>query len=656
MTIKVVDQGSGSTIEFPDGTDAETIRSVMQKFSGGGSKPQAQQQAPQEPAMGRFESLRRGAAQGLTFGFRDELYGGLKGAYDYATGAGSFGDSYAKARDESRALDTQAQQSNPGTYLAGEVVGSLPVPGALAKAGISPMAKVAGEGLKARSLAAAKEGVAYGALYGAGKGEGVEGTTEGTITGGIGGGLVGGALPAVGDAVGGLYRGVTQPVRAMTNPKQVAAEKMAEAMARDNATGTSTVGQAMGRADQRLVKNAPMEGGAMAADFGGENTRNLMRTAGNLPSQAAEQLRKKIDARQGFQWKRIENELEQGLGNGSLAFQQMDVMEEYAKKQADPLFKQAYASQLPMTEKLSEVLGRPHVRRLYELTVEQLQNEGKNVAEMSPVKILHMIKMQIDRQIRQVKRGIQDSKANWDARTLVTLKNDLKDAIDLPVYKKALETYAGPMAVKNAIEDGMDEAFKLPTEELAAKMRNMSKAEREWYRMGAARSIMGKVRTGNTMRDRTENLFGSPDMQKRLRALYPNVKSYRSLQRRLVLEAKMSDFRKAMQGNSTTAKQLAQADEAGQPMRAAQAAGGALMGKLEPVVNYLSRQAQRFHGITPAVADEIIRIGMSTKPMSSRAWRKAVSRAERDSVFRAKLIQRLIAAGASAGTPQMQAQ
>ena len=640
------EDGKKHVIEAPDDATPDEVLKFAEQAIGGQSGPQ----------VGKLESLRRGAAQGLTFGFRDELYGALKGAYDYATGNDEFGKSYARNRDDSRALDAQAQQANPGTYFAGELVGSLPVPGAVAKAGFAPLAKAAGEGLKARTMAAAGEGAAYGALYGAGKGEGLEGTAEGAITGGIGGGLVGSALPAAGDLVGGVYRGVTQPFRAAINPKQMAAEKYAEAAARDNAAGSSSVPAALARADQRLVQNAPMEGGAMAADFGGENTRNLMRTAANIPSTAAEQLRKKLDSRQGFQWKRIENEIEKGLGNGSRAFQQMDVMEEYAKKKAGPLFEQAYASPLPMTEKLSEVLGRPHVRRLYELTVEQLQNEGKNVAEMPPLKVLHMIKMQVDRQIGQVKRGIQDSKANWDARTLTKLKNDLKDAIEVPVYKQALETYAGPMAVRNAIEDGMDEAFRLAPEELAAKMRKMSKADRDWFRMGAARAIMGKVRTGNTMRDRTENLFGSPDMQKRLRALYPNVKSYRDLQRRLVMEAKMSDTRKAVQGNSTTAKQLAQADEAGQPMRAAHAAGSALMGKLEPVVNYLSRQAQRFHGITPAVADEIIRIGMSRQPMNSRAWRRAVSRAEREPIYRAKLIQRLIAAGASVATPQMQSQ
>ncbi len=70
-----------------------------------------------------WKSALRGAAQGASLGFADEITGGLESA------AGSLGlvpdKTYEQARDESRAAYHQAEQDNPNTYLTGQVGGSL---------------------------------------------------------------------------------------------------------------------------------------------------------------------------------------------------------------------------------------------------------------------------------------------------------------------------------------------------------------------------------------------------------------------------------------------------------------------------------------------------------------------------------------------------
>lgn len=86
---------------------------------------------PQEP--GYLESLARGAAQGATFGFADEL-----------TGAGEHlltGKPYEQARDESRANYKAAEQANPMTSMAGNFVGGLAVPGMNLGGGVAALAK-----------------------------------------------------------------------------------------------------------------------------------------------------------------------------------------------------------------------------------------------------------------------------------------------------------------------------------------------------------------------------------------------------------------------------------------------------------------------------------------------------------------------------------
>jgi len=64
-----------------------------------------------------IESAARGALQGATFGFADEIVGGAEALFT--------GKRYAQARDESRANFKAAQAANPGAYLGGDIAGSV---------------------------------------------------------------------------------------------------------------------------------------------------------------------------------------------------------------------------------------------------------------------------------------------------------------------------------------------------------------------------------------------------------------------------------------------------------------------------------------------------------------------------------------------------
>jgi hypothetical protein len=101
-----------------------------------------------------LESGARGLAQELTFGFADEIAGGLESLFTSKT--------YQQARDESRANYAKAESDNPVAYGAGQVAGGLaslaiPVGGAIGRA--------ASTGAKVARAAGA------GAVYGAGKSE-----------------------------------------------------------------------------------------------------------------------------------------------------------------------------------------------------------------------------------------------------------------------------------------------------------------------------------------------------------------------------------------------------------------------------------------------------------------------------------------------------
>jgi hypothetical protein len=597
-----------------------------------------------------YKSALRGAAQGATFGLSDEGAGVAQGVIDWITGGG-FGTGYEQRRDSERKANKEASEANPKSYIAGEVAGGVAVPFGLAKVGVPSAIRAAEKaGLGARMLAGGAEGAAYGGAYGFGKGEGAEGSAINALQGAAVGAPLGAALPPVIDAARGIASKITTPIRAVTNPTAVGNEKMVEALFRDSAQ-PGTASDLLQQTSMRLSKARKTTPEVMLADVGGENTRGLLRSAANMPSEGAERLRKTLDFRQSNQWRRIERGLEANLADPSEYASSLEGLIAKREAAAKPAFDAAFKVPVKADDKLVEVLQRPGMKSILERVVAKMENEGTPVTNEVPMRVLHRAKMEIDKAIGEVKRG-QSNTAGWDVRTLAKMKGDLVDAIPNPQYKAALKAYSGDAALMNAAEDGLEQALKLPTEEIRKTLTKLgSDAEREMWRLGASRAIAGKVRQGNVMRDRTESIFGSPDMQLRLKDIFPDNASRRQFQKVLVLEAKMSDTRKAVQGNSTTAKQLTHADEAGQAMRSAGASAKMATGRLEPVLHFLGRQVQRFSGMTPAVANAVVKAAMQKHGSSSiTAWEKAVARAEREPAFRAELVRRIIAAS-GAGAP-----
>lgn len=141
--------------------------------------------------------------QGITFGFADEMRGGVQGAIAAAQG-GDFGSTYDQVVDESRnALDNE-RKVNPVGSFAAEMVGAIPT---AALAGGQLVGR--GATLGARALIGAGVSAGQGAIYGAGAAADGE-RLQGAAVGGAVGGIVGGAAPYIGNAIQGKVRQVAQ--------------------------------------------------------------------------------------------------------------------------------------------------------------------------------------------------------------------------------------------------------------------------------------------------------------------------------------------------------------------------------------------------------------------------------------------------------------
>lgn len=190
------------------------------------------------PQVGAGEAFLRGAADGATFGFQDEILAGLDAAIQPLIPIpenGSSAETWRERYDENvanqRELLKAGSDQQPVAAIAGGVVGGIAP--ALATGGVS-----AGPSLAANIGRGAATGAAYGGLYGTGSAEGdlTERLPE-AATGAALGAAVGGALPAVIGGAGKLVRGSANETQAKLTAQQAETQAARDAQSAANAAG-----------------------------------------------------------------------------------------------------------------------------------------------------------------------------------------------------------------------------------------------------------------------------------------------------------------------------------------------------------------------------------------------------------------------------------
>lgn len=191
---------------------------------------------PVAPArdVSKFESVMRGAGQGLTLGFQDELAGLISSLFSDRT--------YEEARDTSRRLNKEAREANPKTFMAADIGGAvLPAVVATVASGGTAAPAAGGSFMRALAPSTVKGLAAIGATEAVGRSEdeSIEDLAIDAATGGLLGGGLGLASKAVGAGARGLRAGrlaetaQRQGARAMGNTKRFLSDpkKLARAKA-----------------------------------------------------------------------------------------------------------------------------------------------------------------------------------------------------------------------------------------------------------------------------------------------------------------------------------------------------------------------------------------------------------------------------------------
>jgi len=252
------------------------------------------------------------------------------------------------------------------------------------------------------------------------------------------------------------------------------------------------------------------------------------------------------------QGKRISKSFDIALGNPDTAFQTIKKINTAIKKEAKPLYEQAFAQGIDVTQSLQDIMSIPLMAKYEKSALKRLKDLNKPTSKLE---VLHQVKRKLDGDIGKAVR----SGDNTEASDLLNLKKQLLKEIDVasPSYKEARKIYAGEKANLGALEYGSKNIFKsdVSPDEFAEEISNYSKSELESLRVGIKKAISkvdaGKPETYNAIdrkfilpntraklevaigKDAADNLYNSLDaeqlMFKQSSSVDPGVGSRTSL-------------------------------------------------------------------------------------------------------------------------------
>lgn len=582
---------------------------VDQGFAVAGAQPaRPELQAGLEQAVsdrnrvgGAATAAGRGAAQGATLGFYDELRGlSEAGGTDpnQPASLGSvisggmrllFGDQSAqKAYDAGAGRSRQeldaSREAHPLATLGGELGGALatfPIAGPL---NLMKEAQIVNGVQKVNSGARIVNGLATGAAYG-----GVQGA--GSANGGLGdrvvgaalgagiGGAFGGAVPALGVAVREGNRVLGAPIRGLINPEREAARRVAAALERDGATTADA---------SRVVSQGQAAGlPTVIADAGGDTTRALARSSANTSPEARQTLTAATNTRFESQTDRGET-LIRSLVRRADATQTADDLKAAARAQNAPAFNKAY-KQAPAiwTPELEQLTTAPAVQDAIREATRRGANRATADGFKPPVNPFETVNGGVQLRVNpdgsravpslqfwdHVHRGLDDAYdvairkgANSEARDIAALNKNLLATLDnaVPDFAKARQGAASFFGAQDALEAGQKfVTAKVGNAEARKAVAKMNAAEKELFSEGFASDLIARVRETGDRRSILNSMFvNSPAARERIEiALGPQAAQ--KLETFLRTENAMDLLRTAIQGNSTTARQLVELGLAG---------------------------------------------------------------------------------------------
>lgn len=498
--------------------------------------------------------------QGPTFGFGDEIIGGIVGGAKTLFNDKPLRQNYEETRDFVRGAVAQQQKDEPIRTGVSQFIASLPVGGPLAK--LLP----AGAGMVGQIASAGGIGALSGAANALGDSEAKDAIGMAKDAGtGAGFGLAMGGMGVP------LARGVGAAGTALMSKMdesaavQYARQKVAEAFARDQRTTR--------QATTRMDRLGPE---ATVADTGGENTRQLLDTLAILPGRTKNEVETVIRNRQAGRADRMIDAAESASGTGGLRMStEMQDWITQREAAADPLYAKLRqmtvrpnASLVSMIDR-AEQLGATQFGQKIAIARNQPWTLDTTSNQPYSMRDLDNVKKGIDQLIS--KETKPDGKLTPLGASYDVLRRDLISTLDratMGQYKAARDAFAGPSAIMDAATAGRN-ALTKDDATIAAMQAGMSRSEKDAFALGAFESLRAKLgtRAGQTQ---FMELWREKGMKEKLRAIFGNEQAYLEFASSVAKERQLKQL-EAVRGNSKSVERMYAAGDLDNP--AVQAAG-----------------------------------------------------------------------------------
>ena len=580
--------------------------------------------------LGAARALR---VAGAGMGWGDEVVGGSAALGEFFTSG--FDTKRARAayeREQKRAeaLSQRYEAERPVESVALDVVGGAGPGAALFKTG---------QGLVRAFTGAKKLGVAgnIGALGLTGAG-GAAGYNAGRAPQSVGEKasaavdpaslLVGGTLGVVAGPLGNtVARGASRIGRVFTSPEQKAARYVAEKLAQSSDTPQSWAA----RQAEATSTGKP----AALADTGPQGARDAAAMAAREPGQGREFAQGVLRARQEGQGARVTQDLQQTSGTSTQGY--VSTVDDITARQqaaAKPAYDQAFANKSPIaTPKMTEVINRPSAKSALQRGLRIAADEGIDESELVIRDAAGNITGVTTKGADFVKRGLDDmiesaqrTGDNQAARALTMLKKQLLDEVDRvnPAYAKARQTFAGHAANKRALEQGRKAHTSHP-DQIKADMDGLTPGEREAYKTGFVQRVVEEVENAPDGADAVRRIFGNPAKRARLKSILGDER-FAQLEKRLAVEAQMSETNKAARLGSQTAERMGASDDFREFMvgSSPEIASGAMQafvtGRIGPLARAIGWPAimNLYRGASERTRHQILRMLLSDDPAAVR--------------------------------------
>lgn len=549
-----------------------------------------------KPDKGAVDAAARGIAQGFTANFSDEIRGLVEasgvnpndpaslgalisGALKYWSGDKEAKQRYDSAVKRERGLTKTAGEQHPYASTAGEVAGAVILPAGVAARGAT---------LPARVGAGAATGATLGGVGGIGEGEGVADSIVKGASGAAIGGAVGGAAPAVIEGIVRGARGAVQPVvnavRGIRDVDSEAARRVATAIERDAQADPQAVSRLT---PQEFAASVQGGGPATVMDIGGDTTRALARSAANTSPEGRGTLSRAIDDRYEGQAARVNDWLRQTFHYPNAEAQAAALADSgrninranYGRAMRD-------GDREIFSPELDRLMGSPAVveamRRASQsgkdraitqglgamrqgVTVENgsvIFTRGRNGAPTYPnLAFWDATKKELDDAASAAARAGRNGEAGVIGDLARTLRTELDSAV--PSYAQARAGAAHFFGAQDALEAGQNFVSRnMTSTEARRALSQMTPTERQLFQDGFVSRFSETLNQIGDRRSVLNKIAESPAAREKLEVALGRQRAG-ELEAGLRVEGIMDLARSAVQGNSTTARQLAELGLAG---------------------------------------------------------------------------------------------